>query len=104
MIVSWYLSETPSRALDTSLHFFRTCRFFFVGPKDGQFFVSSIKLPEELSDLFGVEEQHGDEKSRTEESARLDSSSAILAVLSANRAPSSSVFSWVFAPKGKSFA
>lgn len=121
-IDSWYFSETSSRAALTSLHFLSTSSFLFVDPQSGQVLVSSIELHEELHDLDGVEEQHGDDKSEKDESFKLvpmsDSNSAIrawrsficisrdsiFAVLSASLELSSSKLWWIFPPKEMSFA
>ena len=55
-----YLSETSSRTAVIFLHLLRTCLFLFIVPKSGRFFVSSIELHEELDELNGVDEQHGE--------------------------------------------
>ena len=65
---SLYLSETSSRTAVIFLHLLRTCLFLFIVPKSGRFFVSSI---EELDELNGVHEQHGE--LRREESSKLAS-------------------------------
>ena len=57
---SLYLSETSSRTAVIFLHLLRTCLFLFIVPKSGRFFVSSIELHEELDELNGVHEQHGE--------------------------------------------
>ena len=57
---SLYLSETSSRTAVIFLHLLRTCLFLFIVPKSGRLFVSSIELHEELDELNGVHEQHGE--------------------------------------------
>ena len=54
------LSETSSRKAVIFLHLLRTCLFLFIVPKSGRLFVSSIELHEELDELYGVHEQHGE--------------------------------------------
>ena len=66
---SLYLSETSSRTAVIFLHLWKTFRFLFIVPKSGLFFVSSIELHEELDELNGVDEQHGE--LRREESSKL---------------------------------
>ena len=68
---SLYLSETSSRTAVIFLHLLRTCLFLFIVPKSGRFFVSLIELHEELDELNGVHEQHGE--LRREESSKLAS-------------------------------